>query len=101
MKLKKGDNVIITAGKDKGKKGVISRAFPKEGKVIIEGLNVVKKHRRARTTNEKGSIVEVAMPINISNVMLIDPKKNKPTRIGKKLVGDKKVRIAKKSNQEV
>ena len=68
MKIKKGDNVIILAGKDKGKKGKISRAFPRQDKVIIEGLNVMKRHQRPRKSNEKGSIKEVSMPIHISNV---------------------------------
>ena len=68
MKIKKGDNVIILAGKDKGKKGKISRAFPRQDKVIVEGLNVMKRHQRPRKSNEKGSIKEVSMPIHISNV---------------------------------
>ena len=68
MKIKKGDNVIILAGKDKGKKGKVQRALPKLNKVVVEGLNIVKKHQRPRKSNEKGSIIEVAMPINVSNV---------------------------------
>ncbi len=68
MKLKKGDNVIIITGKDKGKKGKIVRSLPKKGKVIVEGLNMTKKHKRARKTNEKGSMVDRAMPIHASNV---------------------------------
>ena len=70
MKLKKGDNVIIITGKDKGKKGKIVRSMPKKGKVIIEGLNMVKRHQRARKSNEKGSMVDMAMPIHASNVKL-------------------------------
>lgn len=72
MKLKKGDNVIVLSGKEKGKKGTVSRAFPKENKVILDGLNMVKKHQRARKSGEKGTTVSVAMPMNASNV-----KKNK------------------------
>jgi large subunit ribosomal protein L24 len=68
MKVKKGDNVIILAGKDKGKKGKIFRALPKENKVVVDGLNIVKKHQKPRRTNEKGSTIEVAMPIHVSNV---------------------------------
>jgi len=72
MKLKKGDNVIVLSGKEKGKKGTVLRAFPKENKVILDGLNMVKKHQRARKSGEKGTTVSVAMPMNASNV-----KKNK------------------------
>lgn len=68
MKIKKGDNVIILAGKEKGKKGKVVRALPKENKVVVEGLNVIKRHQRPRKTGEKGSMVSVAMPINVSNV---------------------------------
>jgi large subunit ribosomal protein L24 len=101
MKLKKGDNVIIIAGKDKGKKGKITKAMPKENKVIVDGLNMVKKHMRPRRQGEKGSTVSIAMPLNASNVMIADPKTGKPSRIGKKKVGDKFVRVARKSNQEI
>lgn len=68
MKVKKGDNVIILAGKDKGKKGKILRALPKEDKVVVDGLNIVKKHQKPRRTNEKGSTIEVSMPLHVSNV---------------------------------
>lgn len=101
MKIKKGDNVIVIAGKEKGKTGKVVRAVVSTNKVVVEGLNLVKKHQRARKTNEQGTMVSVAMPIHASNVMLIDPKSGKPTRVGKKEVGGKMVRIARKSNQEV
>jgi large subunit ribosomal protein L24 len=101
MKFKKGDNVIIIAGKDKGKKGKIVRAFPKENKVIVEGLNMMKKSQRPRKSGEKGQILNIAMPIQVSNIMIVDPKTGKGSRIGKKVIGDKKVRIARKSNQEI
>jgi len=101
MKLKKGDNVIVIAGKEKGKSGKIVRVLVSLNKVVVEGLNVVKKHQRPRKTNEQGTIINVAMPLHVSNVMLIDPKNGKPTRTGKKKVGDKMVRIARKSKQEV
>lgn len=68
MKLKKGDNVIITTGKDKGKSGKIVRVLPKKNKVIIEGLNMMKKHQRPRKTGEKGTMMNIAMPIHASNV---------------------------------
>ncbi len=101
MKLIKGDNVIVIAGKDKGKKGKITKVLPKENKVIIDGLNLVKKHQRPRKSNEKGSIISVSLPIHASNVQIVDPKTGKGSRIGKKKVGDKIVRIARKSNQEI
>ncbi len=72
MKLKKGDNVKIITGKDKGKSGKIVRALPKENKVIVEGLNIMKKHQRPRKSGEKGSMVNMAMPIHISNVKKAD-----------------------------
>lgn len=101
MKLIKGDNVIVIAGKDKGKKGKITRVLPKENKVIVDGLNMVKKHQRPRKSNEKGSIINVSLPIHASNVQVVDPKTGKGSRIGKKKVGDKIVRVARKSNQEI
>ncbi|MFA6274075.1 MAG: 50S ribosomal protein L24 [Candidatus Paceibacterota bacterium] len=101
MKLKKGDNVIIKTGKDKGKKGKIVRVLVKENKVIIEGLNTMKKHQRPRKSGEKGQILNIAMPIHASNVMIVDPKTGKGSRIGKKKVGEKIIRVARKSNQEV
>ncbi|MCC7160733.1 50S ribosomal protein L24 [Candidatus Nomurabacteria bacterium] len=101
MKLKKGDSIIIVTGKDKGKKGKIVHVFPKENKVIVEGLNMVKKHQRPRKSGEKGTIKDIEMPINASNVMIIDPKTGKASRVGKKEVGDKMVRVARKSSQEI
>lgn len=101
MKLKKGDNVILIAGKDKGKKGKIVKALPKDNKVIVEGLNMFKKHQKPRRQGEKGTTISLAMPIHASNVMILDPKKGVGSRIGKKKVGDKFVRISKKSNQEI
>lgn len=72
MKLKKGDNVKIIAGKDKGKSGKIARALPKENKIIVEGLNMTKKHQRPRRSSEKGSVINMAMPIHVSNVKKAD-----------------------------
>ena len=101
MKIKTGDNVIVITGKDKGKKGKILKVFTGTGKVIVEGLNVIKKHQRSRKSDSKGQIVLKSMPMYASNVMLIDPKTGIQTRVGKKLVGGKMVRIAKKSGQEI
>lgn len=101
MKLKKGDNVIITTGKDKGKKGKIVRVLVAENRVIIEGANMMKRHQRPRRSGEKGSMRDIEMPIHASNVMILDPKSGKATRLGKKKVGDKMVRVSRKSNQEL
>ena len=80
MKIKKNDNVIVIAGKDKGKTAKVVRAFPKDDQVIVEGVNMKKKHERARKANSKGQIVEKAMPIHVSNVMLVEGKKRVRTR---------------------
>lgn len=72
MKIKKGDNVIVLTGKDKGKKGRISVAFPAKNKVVVEGINMIKKHQRPRKSGEKGSIIDVAMPLHASNVKKVD-----------------------------
>lgn len=101
MKIKKGDNVIVISGKDKGKTGKISKALPSENKVVIEGVNMRKKHSRPRKSNQKGQIVAFAAPIHVSNVMLVDPKSGKGTRVGFSLEKGKKVRIAKKSNSVI
>ncbi|KKS04819.1 MAG: 50S ribosomal protein L24 [Candidatus Nomurabacteria bacterium GW2011_GWC2_41_8] len=101
MKLKKGDNIIITTGKDKGKKGKIVRVLTEENKVIVEGLNMMKKHQRPKKSGEKGTMKNIEMPLHASNVMMLDPKTGKATRLGKKKVGGKMVRIARKSNQEI
>ena len=101
MKLRKNDHVIVIAGKEKGKKGKIVKVLPSLNKVIIEGLNLVKKSKRPRKSNEKGQMISIAMPIHASNVQIIDPKTEKGSRIGKKEVGGKMVRISKGSGQEI
>lgn len=101
MKLKKGDNIIIIAGKDKGKKGKILKVLVEKNKVIVEGANMMKKHQRPRKSGEKGSMINISMPLHASNVMVVDPKEGVATRIGKKEIGGKMVRIARKSNQEI
>jgi len=97
MKLKKGDSVIVISGREKGTQGVIQKAFPVEGKVIIDGVNTKKKHQKPTQANPDGSIIEMYAPIDVSNVMLVDPKTKKPTRVGYKDVDGKKVRYAKAS----
>ena len=101
MKLKKGDNVIVITGKDKGTKGKISRVLVAENKVVIETINMMKKAQRPRKSGEKGQMINVAMPIHASNVMIVDPKTGKGSRIGKKKIGDKMVRVTRKSDQEI
>ncbi|MEY4633896.1 MAG: 50S ribosomal protein L24 [Ilumatobacteraceae bacterium] len=100
MKFKVKDEVQIIAGKDAGKRGVIIKALPKENKVVIEGANIAKRHRKATQQNQKAEIVEIPMPIDASNVMLVVD--GKPTRIGYKVNADgTKVRVAKKTGKEV
>jgi large subunit ribosomal protein L24 len=101
MKLKKGDLVAVIAGKDKGKQGTITSVILKDNKVVVEGVNVVKKHAKASQTNPQGGIIEKQLPIHASNVMLVDPKTGKPTRVGKKVTKEGSVRIAKKSGVEI
>ncbi len=101
MHVKKGDTVIVIAGKDKGKQGKVLVADPKNNKVIVEGVSVHKKHLKSKSRGGMGEIVSREGFIQASNVQLIDPKTGKGTRTGKKMVGDKKVRISKKSGQEI
>jgi large subunit ribosomal protein L24 len=101
MKIKKGDNVIVTAGKNKGQKGEVTKVISETNRVLVAGINKVKKHIKAKSKDTKGTMVEVEASINASNVMIVDPKTGKGTRIAKKKVGDKMVRIAKKSGQEL
>ncbi len=97
VRLKKNDEVVVIAGKDKGKSGKINRVARKTDRVFIDGVNVVSRHTKPSLQTQDGGIVEKAMGIHISNVMLIDPKTKKPTRVGFKVEGGKKVRFAKGS----
>ncbi len=102
MKLKVGDKVKVIAGSSKGKEGKIVKTFASENKVIVEGVHLVKKHKKGNG-QETGGILEVEAPINASNVMIIDPKTKKPTRIGYKKdeKSNKKIRISKKSSEKI
>ena len=100
MKIKKGDNVIVIAGKHKGENGKVLKLFPETNRISVEGMHKLKIHKRARA-NEKGSIIEREGTLAVSNVALLDPKTGKATRVGTKMVGTTKVRIAKKSGQEI
>ncbi len=99
MHVKKGDKVQVISGKDKGKQGVILQAFPKKERVIVEGVNIVKKHSKPSQANPQGGIVEMEAPIHVSNVMPLDPETNEPTRVGYRFENGKKIRIAKKSGK--
>jgi len=94
MKIRKNDTVIIITGKDKGKSGKVRRAFPKEDRVVVEGLNMIKRHSRARRATRQAGIIELEAPIRLSNVMLLCDKCGKPTRVGFRFLADgKKARI--------
>ena len=95
MKIKKGDKVKITAGKDIGKIGVVLRALPKEKKVVVEGVNIVKKHVKPGTLSKEGGIIKKEMPIDLSNVMYYDDQLGRPARLGSKIVDGKKYRVNK------
>ena len=101
MKVKKGDTVIVVAGKDKGKRGEVLRSIPADWRVVVQGVNVVKRHTRP-AAGQPGGIVEKEAPIHVSNVMLVDPKTDKPTRVGRKTLEDgRRVRYAKGSGEVI
>jgi large subunit ribosomal protein L24 len=99
--IKKDDNVIVIAGRDKGKKGKVLKVFPKEDRALVQGVNVVKRHQR-QTQREQGGIVSKEAPIHVSNIAHVDPKSGQATRIGFKTMADgSKVRFAKKSGEVI
>jgi large subunit ribosomal protein L24 len=100
-KIKKGDTVVVLTGRDKGKEGEVVSVRPKEHKVVVQGVAMAKRHQRPSQTSQ-GGIVEQEMAIDVSNVALLDPKDKKPTRVGFKVLKDgRKVRIAKRSGEEI
>lgn len=102
LHIKKGDMVMVITGEDKGYQGKVLEVFPKKFKAIVEGANLVSKHTKPNAQNTEGGIVKQEAPINMSNLMLIDPKDGKPTRIGRRLdKNGKLVRYAKKSGEEI
>jgi len=102
MHVKKGDEVVVITGKDKGKKGRVLASFPSDSRVLVEGVNMMKKHARPSQQNPQGGILTQEAPIHVSNVMLADPKTGAATRVGKKILSDgKKVRVAKKSGEVI
>lgn len=90
MKIRKNDSVIVISGNSKGKTGKVLKVFPSENRVIIEGVNLRKRHTKANQKNPQGGILEKEAPIHVSNVMLLDPKTNEPTKIGAKIIIDDK-----------
>lgn len=100
-KIKKGDQVKMLAGKDSGKDGKVGSVFPVEGRVVVDGLNLIKKHMKPRREGEKGQRVEIPRKVDISNVALICPKCGKTTRVGFKKTEKEKVRFCKKCNSEI
>ena len=96
MTVKKGDNVVVIAGKDKGKTGKVLEVFPKDNRVLVDGVNIVTKHKKARTQNEKSEIVKMNAPIEASNVMVVCPVCGKATRVAHKEIEGKKARACKK-----
>lgn len=102
LHVKKDDTVLVITGKDKGKKGRVIAAYPRQNRVLIEGVNMVKKHQKPNQQNPQGGIITKEAAIHASNVMLIDPKSGEPTRIGYKVLDNgKKVRVAKKSGEVI
>lgn len=101
LHVKKDDKVMVITGKDKGKTGRVIVAYPRENRVLVEGINMVKRHTKPSQQNQQGGIIEQEAPIHASNVMLLDPKSGKPTRIGYKVESGKKVRVAKRSGEVI
>ena len=100
-KIKKGDTVVVLAGKDKGKSGEVTSVMPKDSKVIVSGVNVAVRHRKASQTNPQGGLDRFEAPLHISNVALADPKSGKPTRVRIETQDGKKVRVAAKSGEKL
>ena len=101
QKIKKGDRVIVLSGRDKGKKGEVFQVMPKEGRALVRGVNVVRRHQR-QTPQQEGGIISKEAPIHLSNLALEDPKDGKPTRVGFEVLADgRKVRVAKRSGEHI
>jgi large subunit ribosomal protein L24 len=100
QKIRKGDKVVILTGKDKGRSGEVLQVMPKEDRAVVRGINVVKRHQRQSASQEAGIITKEAS-IHLSNIAIADPKDGKPTRVGFKVEGDKKVRVAKRSGATI
>ena len=101
MRVKKGDTVVVIAGKDKGKKGTVTKVFTKANRVLVEGVNVITKHQKPTAMNPQGGIINKEAPIHISNVMPLDPETGKGTRVRFEVKDGKKVRVSVKSGKEI
>ncbi|MBC8364560.1 MAG: 50S ribosomal protein L24 [Actinobacteria bacterium] len=102
MKIRKGDKVRVLTGKDRGKEGVVSRALPTDDKVIIEGVNLAKRHQKPTKATMQGGIIDKAMPIHVSNVAVLSPADDKPTRVGYRLTDDgSKVRVCRRTGVDL
>ncbi|CVK16152.1 large subunit ribosomal protein L24 [Apibacter mensalis] len=101
VKIKKGDKVQVLAGAYKGKQGQVLVIYPDKNRAIVEGVNIVKKHKKPSAENPQGSIIEKEASIHISNIALLDPQSGKPTRVSYKIDGEKKVRVATKSGEVI
>jgi len=102
LKIKRGDRVRVLTGKDRGTEGLVIRVLPSEGKVVVEGVNTARRHRKARSATESGGILDIDMPIPAANVAVLSPGDGKPTRVGYKLQDDgTKVRICRRTGAEI
>lgn len=101
MKIVRGDKVLVIAGKDRGKVGTVKLVLSKRRKLIVEGVNVAKKHLKKSPRNPQGGIIDKEMPIDCSNVMILDPSNNKPVRVGFRQEGKKKIRISRLSGEQI
>jgi large subunit ribosomal protein L24 len=100
QKIRKGDKVVVLTGKDKGRTGEVVRVMPKEDRAVVRGINMIKRHQR-QTPNQEGGILTKEAPIHLSNLAIADPKDGKPTRVGFKIEGERKVRVAKRSGEVI
>jgi large subunit ribosomal protein L24 len=100
-RIRKGDRVVAISGKDKGKSGLVLEVRPREDRVVVEGLNIVKRHTKPRPPDEPGGVIEKAAPIHLSNVALIDPSDGRPTRVRLREIDGKKVRVSARSGEKL
>ena len=101
QKIRKGDTVVVLSGRDKGKTGEITRAMPKDGKVIVSGVNIATRHRKATQTNPQGGLERREAPMHVSKVAIVDPKDGKATRVRFETTDGKKVRVAARSGEKI
>ncbi len=100
QRIRKGDNVVVIAGRDRGKTGEVLRMLPRESRAVVRGVNLVRRHQK-QTPNTQGGIITKEMPIHISNVSLVDPASGKPTRVGFRMTEGRKVRFAKRTGDQI